>query len=110
MINVKEEIVYQGYFFEDHFHGLGLYKTAAEIFEGEFLNGRLHGKSTDTNSTGLYNTIRESGKVQAKLRITSRPDQAFYRNGMAVKSLQKVIVSDKSRSRSRSPRNNQARA
>ena len=30
MINVKEEIVYQGYFFEDHFHGLGLYKTAAE--------------------------------------------------------------------------------
>ena len=58
--------------------------------EGEFLNGRPHGKITKTKHGKVSNVFLQNGQEQSELMITNNFQEAYYKDGMAMKALQKV--------------------
>ena len=76
---------YSGTFFSDKFHGVGKQMWPDFIYEGEYRNGRRHGRSTHyTNEGKVFNVTYENGKPLSPDRQVIKPIDAWYGEGEAI--------------------------
>ena len=85
---------FQGTFLNDKFHGLGRQMWPHFTYEGEYKQGRRHGRATLYFYNGeVYNTNWRKGEQMWKEKLVD-PDDAFHGDGRPVLYQYLVDVDD----------------